>query len=135
MNNSRFTDDAKKVIQYAHEAAKDFRHEYIGTEHILLGLARSENCIAGQLLAQWGVTAENISRAIETMVGVGKETPKKVILTPRTKKAIELAVYQANEMRQTYVGTEELLLGLLQDTGCMAIRILESMDVSIASMA
>lgn len=134
MNNSRFTDDAKKVIQYAHEAAKDFRHEYIGTEHILLGLARSENCIAGQLLAQWGVTAENISRAIETMVGVGKETPKKVILTPRTKKAIELAVYQANEMRQTYVGTEELLLGLLQDTGCMAIRILESMDVSIASM-
>ncbi len=134
MNSSRFTNDAKKVIQYAHEAAKDFRHEYVGTEHILLGLARSENCVAGQLLAQWGVTAENISRAIEKLVGVGKEPPKKVILTPRTKKAIELAVYQANEMRQTYVGTEELLLGLLQDTGCMAIRILESMDVDIASM-
>ena len=134
MNTSRFTEGAKKVIQYAQEAAKEFRHDYVGTEHILLGLARSENSIAGQLLAQWGVTAENISRAVEAIIGVGKEVPTQMILTPRTKKAIELAVYQANEMRQTYVGTEELLMGLLREPSCMAVRILESMDVNIHTM-
>ncbi len=134
MNTSRFTEGARKVIQYAQEAARDFRHDYVGTEHILLGLARSENSIAGQLLAQWGITAENVSRAIEAIIGVGKDVPTRMILTPRTKKAIELAVYQANEMRQTYISTEELLLGLLQETGCMAVRILESMDVNINTM-
>lgn len=134
MNTSRFTEGAKKVIQYAQEAARDFRHDYVGTEHILLGLARSENSIAGQLLAQWGITAENISRAIEAIIGVGKDVPTQMILTPRMKKAIEIAVYQANEMQQTYISTEELLLGLLQEPGCMAVRILESMDVNIHTM-
>ena len=132
--DSRFTNDAKKVIQYAHDAAKTFHHDYVGTEHILLGLIRSEESAAGQLLAQWGVTVENVSRAIETIVGVGTGTPTKVVLTPRTKKALELAVYHANGLGQTYVGTEELLAGLLQEPGCMAVRILESMDINVGSL-
>ncbi len=132
--NNRFTNEAKNVIQYAHDAAKKFHHTYIGTEHILLGLAHSENSIAGQVLAQWGVTVENVCRAIETLIGVGKETTDALSLTPRTKKTIEWAVYQANEIGQTYVGTEELLFGLLKESNCMAVRILESMDINISRM-
>lgn len=133
--NNRFTNEAKNVIQYAHDAAKKFHHTYIGTEHILLGLAHSKNSIAGQILAQWGVTVENVYRAIETLIDVGKETTDDALsLTPRTKKTIEWAVYQANELGQTYVGTEELLFGLLKETNCMAVRILESMDITISSI-
>ena len=69
--NNRFTSDAKKVLQLAQEAAKSFRHDYIGTEHILLGLVLHEDSMAGQFLSQQGLTQENVTRNIEAAAGIG----------------------------------------------------------------
>lgn len=127
---SRFTNDAKKVLQYAQDGAQKFRHNYVGTEHILLGLVQNRSGLAGQLLAQLGLTAEHVSRAIEQTIGIGSMTPTEVRLTPRTKQAIELAVAEANRLGQSYVGTEHILAGILQEGGGMALRILETMDIT-----
>lgn len=127
---SRFTNDAKKVLQYAQDGAQKFRHNYVGTEHLLLGLVQNRSGLAGQLLAQLGLTAEHVSRAIEQTIGIGSMTPTEVRLTPRTKQAIELAVAEANRLGQSYVGTEHILAGLLQEGGGMALRILETMDIT-----
>lgn len=128
--NNRFTSDAKKILQYAQESAKSFRHDYIGTEHILLGLVLHTNSMAGQFLAQQGLTSENVTRAIEQAVGVGKEATSALRLTPRTKRTMELAVRTANQLGQQDISTEHILAGVLQEQGCMARRILEQMDIN-----
>lgn len=127
---NRFTSDAKKVLQYAQDAAQKFRHNYVGTEHILLGLVLNRSGLAGQLLSQLGLTSENVSRAIEQSIGLGSVAPTELRLTPRTKQAMELAVSEANRLGQNYVGTEHILAGLLQEGSGMAIRILEGMDIA-----
>ena len=127
---NRFTNDAKKVLQFAQDGAQKFRHNYVGTEHILLGLVMNRSGLAGQLLLQLGLTAENVSRAIEQTIGIGSMTPTELRLTPRTKQAMELAVSEANRLGQSYVGTEHILAGILQEGSGMAIRILENMDIS-----
>lgn len=127
---NRFTSDAKKVLQYAQDAAQKFRHNYVGTEHILLGLVLNRSGLAGQLLSQLGLTSENVSRAIEQSIGLGSVAPTELRLTPRTKQAMELAVSEANRLGQNYVGTEHILAGLLQEGSGMAIRILEGMDIT-----
>lgn len=132
---SRFTNDAKKVLQYAQDGAQKFRHNYVGTEHILLGLVQNRSGLAGQLLNQFGLTTENVSRAIEQSIGIGSMTPTELRLTPRTKQAMELAVSEANRLGQSYVGTEHILAGILQEGGGMALRILENMDVSPDAIA
>lgn len=132
--NNRFTSNAKEVIHYAHESAKKFQHGYVGTEHILLGLTWNTRGIGGQYLSQWGITIGNVTRAIEQIVGMGQEPPQRVILTPKTKHAIELAIMEANQVGQQYVGTAQLLLGLLQEKNCMAVRIIESMDIDVDAM-
>ena len=86
MMNNRLTNDAKAVLQYAQEAAQKFHHDYVGTEHILLGLVLNTDGIAGLLLNQLGLTPENVTRAIEQHVGWGQDTPSKLRLTPRTKR-------------------------------------------------
>ena len=91
MMNNRLTNDAKAVLQYAQDAAQRFHHDYVGTEHILLGLVLNTDGIAGLLLNQLGLTPENVTRAIEQHVGWGQDTPSKLRLTPRTKRAMELA--------------------------------------------
>lgn len=127
---NRFTNDAKKVLQYAQDAAQKFRHNYVGTEHILLGLVLNRSGLAGQLLSQLGLTSDNVSRAIEQSIGLGSVSPTELRLTPRTKQAMELAVSEANRLGQSYVGTEHILAGLLQEGSGMAIRILEGMDIA-----
>lgn len=104
MMNNRLTNDAKAVLQYAQEAAQKFHHDYVGTEHILLGLVLNTDGIAGLLLNQLG-------------------------LTPRTKRAMELAVREANRLEQNYVGTEHMLAGILEEGSGMAVQILEDMDI------
>lgn len=129
MMNNRFTNDAKAVLQYAQEAAQKFHHDYVGTEHILLGLVLNTDGIAGLLLNQLGLTPENVTRAIEQHVGWGQDTPSKLRLTPRTKRAMELAVREANRLEQNYVGTEHMLAGILEEGSGMAVQILEDMDI------
>ena len=129
MMNNRLTNDAKAVLQYAQEAAQKFHHNYVGTEHILLGLVLNTDGIAGLLLNQLGLTPENVTRAIEQHVGWGQDTPSKLRLTPRTKRAMELAVREANRLEQNYVGTEHMLAGILEEGSGMAVQILEDMDI------
>lgn len=129
MMNNRLTNDAKAVLQYAQEAAQKFHHDYVGTEHILLGLVLNTDGIAGLLLNQLGLTPENVTRAIEQYVGWGQDTPSKLRLTPRTKRAMELAVREANRLEQNYVGTEHMLAGILEEGSGMAVQILEDMDI------
>ena len=129
MMNNRLTNDAKAVLQYAQEAAQKFHHDYVGTEHILLGLVLNTDGIAGLLLNQLGLTPENVTRAIEQHVGWGQDTPSKLRLTPRTKRAMELAVREANRLEQNYVGTEHMLAGILEEGSGMAVQILEDMAI------
>ncbi len=129
MMNNRLTNDAKAVLQYAQDAAQKFHHDYVGTEHILLGLVLNTDGIAGLLLNQLGLTPENVTRAIEQHVGWGQDTPSKLRLTPRTKRAMELAVREANRLEQNYVGTEHMLTGILEEGSGMAVQILEDMDI------
>lgn len=129
MMNNRLTNDAKAVLQYAQEAAQKFHHDYVGTEHILLGLVLNTDGIAGLLLNQLGLTPENVTRAIEQHVGWGQDSPTKLRLTPRTKRAMELAVREANRLEQNYVGTEHMLAGILEEGSVMAVQILEDMDI------
>ncbi|WP_370842169.1 ATP-dependent Clp protease ATP-binding subunit [Megasphaera sp.] len=127
--NNRLTNDAKAVLQYAQEVAQKFHHDYVGTEHILLGLVLNTDGIAGLLLNQLGLTPENVTRAIEQHVGWGQDSPTKLRLTPRTKRAMELAVREANRLEQNYVGTEHMLAGILEEGSGMAVQILEDMDI------
>lgn len=129
MMNNRLTNDAKAVLQYAQEAAQKFHHDYVGTEHILLGLVLNTDGIAGLFLNQLGLTPENVTRAIEQHVGWGQDSPTKLRLTPRTKRAMELAVREANRLEQNYVGTEHMLAGILEEGSGMAVQILEDMDI------
>lgn len=129
MMNNRLTNDAKAVLQYAQEAAQKFHHDYVGTEHILLGLVLNTDGIAGLLLNQLGLTPENVTRAIEQHVGWGQDSPTKLRLTPRTKRAMEMAVREANRLEQNYVGTEHMLAGILEEGSGMAVQILEDMDI------
>lgn len=129
MMNNRLTNDAKAVLQYAQEAAQKFHHDYVGTEHILLGLVLNTDGIAGLLLNQLGLTPENVTRAIEQHVGWGQDSPTKLRLTPRMKRAMELAVREANRLEQNYVGTEHMLAGILEEGSGMAVQILEDMDI------
>lgn len=129
MMNNRLTNDAKAVLQYAQEVAQKFHHDYVGTEHILLGLVLNTDGIAGLLLNQLGLTSENVTRAIEQHVGWGQDSPTKLRLTPRTKRTMELAVREANRLEQNYVGTEHMLAGILEEGSGMAVQILEDMDI------
>ena len=128
--NNRFTSDAKKVLHLAQESARSLRHDYVGTEHVLLGLVLHSDSIAGQFLARLGLTAENVTRAIEGVSGIGETAPAVLRLTPLTKRTMELAVRVANQMGQQYINTEHILAGLLQEKGSRACQILENMDIS-----
>ena len=129
MANNRFTNDAKAVLQFAQDTAQKFHHDYVGTEHILLGLVLNKDGIAGLILSQLGLTSENVTRAIEQQVGWGTDTSGKLRLTPRTKRVMEIAVREANRLEQNYVGTEHLLFGILAEGTGMAVQILEDMDI------
>ena len=129
MANNRFTNDAKAVLQFAQDTAQKFHHDYVGTEHILLGLVLNKDGIAGLILSQLGLTSENVTRAIEQQVGWGTDTSGKLRLTPRTKRVMEMAVREANRLEQNYVGTEHLLFGILAEGTGMAVQSLEDMDI------
>ncbi len=133
MAYERFTDRARKVMQYAHQEALRFNHEYIGTEHILLGLTKEGNGVAANVLRKMGVNMNRIRSAIEELVRSGPDlvTMGRLPQTPRAKKAIEYAMEEARELNHTYVGTEHLLLGLLRQNDGVAAQVLMNLGLGL----
>ena len=127
----RFTQRARRVLTFAQEEAERLNHNYIGTEHLLLGLMREESGVAGRVLRTLNVQPTQISGMVERITGPGRRTPfSKIDLTPRTKRVIELAVEEARRMGHHYIGTEHLLLGLVRQGDGVAMDILRQLGVT-----
>ena len=127
----RFTDGARKAVAFAQERAKRLGHEQVGTEHLLLGLMDEGSGVAARALRRLGVAPDKAEAAVVRAVGSGApgtETPE---MTPRTKRVLEYAVQVANGMRHNYVGTEHLLLGLMQEGGGVATTLLQSAGIGL----
>src|SRR5438132_13153663 len=128
----RFTERARNVMQLAQEEAQRLQHNYIGTEHLLLGLLREGEGVAGQVLTHLGVELEHARRAVEGIVGRrDRIAGGEIGLTPRAKKVIELAVAEARRLNHLYIGTEHLLLGLLREGEGIGAGVLESLGVNL----
>ena len=127
MNGYNFTDRVRKVLQMAREEAARLHHEYVGTEHILLGLIREGEGVAAAVLQNLNVDLEEIQQKIEETVKKGKAaaaTGPDLPYTSRAKKVLELAMTEARELNHSYVGTEHLLLGLLREEKGIAAQVL-----------
>jgi ATP-dependent Clp protease ATP-binding subunit ClpC len=128
----RFTKHARQVLQIAQEEATRLNHNYVGTEHLLLGLAKEENGLASKVLRELGTTAADITRAVERMAPRNPRPPySKPTLTPRTKRVIEVAVEEARQMGHPYIGTEHLLLGLVQEEEGIGSEVLRGLGMSL----
>ncbi len=136
MSNSdrfdKFTIRARKVLTMSQEEAQHFQHNYIGTEHLLLGLVREGEGVAAKVLTNLGVQLSDVRKAIEFIIGRGERIiTEEIGLTPRAKKVIELAVDEARMLNHHYIGTEHILLGLVREGGGIAAGVLESMGVKL----
>jgi ATP-dependent Clp protease ATP-binding subunit ClpC len=128
----KFSERARRVLSLAQEEAQRFNHNYIGTEHILLGLVRETEGVAARVLSNLGVELSKVRSAVEFIIGRGeKAVPGEIGLTPRAKKVIELAVDEARRLNHSYIGTEHLLIGLLREGEGVAAGVLESLGVTL----
>ena len=128
----KFSERARRVLSLAQEEAQRFNHNYIGTEHILLGLVRESDGVAAKVLASLNVELNKARSAVEFIIGKGeKATASEIGLTPRAKKVIELAVDEARRLNHHYIGTEHLLIGLLREGEGVAAGVLESLGVTL----
>ncbi len=128
----KFSESARKVLSLAQEEAQQFNHNYIGTEHILLGLVREQECVAAKVLVNLSVQLNKVRSAVEFIIGRGERTASGEIgLTPRAKKVIELSVDEARRLNHQYIGTEHLLIGLLREGDGVAAGVLESLGVNL----
>ena len=128
----KFSERARRVLSLAQEEAQRFNHNYIGTEHILLGLVRETEGVAARVLSGLGVDLSKVRSAVEFIIGRGEKPAQGEIgLTPRAKKVVELAVDEARRMNHTYIGTEHLLIGLLREGEGVAAGVLESLGVTL----
>ncbi len=128
----KFSERARRVLSLAQEEAQRFNHNYIGTEHILLGLVRETDGVAARVLSSLGVELSKIRSAVEFIIGRGERpSPGDIGLTPRAKKVIELAVDEARRLSHHYIGTEHLLIGIMREGEGVAAGVLESLGVSL----
>ena len=128
----KFSERARRVLSLAQEEAQRFNHNYIGTEHILLGLVRETEGVAARVLSNLNVELVKVRSAVEFIIGRGERpTPGEIGLTPRAKKVIELAVDEARRLNHHYIGTEHLLIGLMREGEGVAAGVLESLGVSL----
>lgn len=126
----RFTERARKVVVLAQEEARTFNHNYIGTEHLLLGLLREDEGVAAQSLNHLGVTLDDVRDQVDSIVGYGEEgSGSQAPFTPRSKKVLELALREALQLGHNYIGTEHILLGLVRESEGVAARVMSNLDV------
>jgi ClpX C4-type zinc finger/Clp amino terminal domain, pathogenicity island component len=131
----RYTEPARKVLQLAQEEAQRFNHNYIGTEHLLLGLLREDEGVAAKVLGNLGVELNNVRSSVEFIIGRGDRTVAGDIgLTPRAKKVLQLSVDEARRLNHPYIGTEHLLLGLVREGEGIAAGVIESQGVSLGKV-
>jgi len=133
---NRFTERARKVIVFAKEEARRFNHDYIGTEHLLLGLIREGEGVASAVLQKLGLDLETIRIEVEKLVQPGPQTQVlgDIPFTPRSKKALELSAEEARALGHNYIGTEHLLLGLIKEGEGMAYRVLLNLGLDLGKV-
>ena len=130
----KFTNKAKKVIEIANDISVEFGHNYIGTEHILYGLVKEGEGIAAKVLNNKGVTDEKVKVKIEEILGVGRDIKETLGFTPRTKRVLENAFLEAKRIGYNYIGTEHLLLAIMKEGDCVAVRIITELNVGISKI-
>ena len=130
----KFTNKAKIAIEIANDISIQLGHNYIGTEHILYGLVKEGEGIAAKVLNNKGITEENVKEKIEELLGIGKEIKETLGFTPRTKRVLENAFLEAKRIGYNYIGTEHLLLAIMKEDDCVAIRIITDLDVEISKI-
>jgi hypothetical protein len=127
----RFTDRARRVVVLAQEEARMLNHDYVGTEHILLGLVREGGGVAAQALASLGITEEAARQQVAEVVGPGQPGPQRghLPMTPRAKKVLQVSMREAIALGHAYIGTEHILLGLIRADDGVAMRVLNGLGV------
>jgi ATP-dependent Clp protease ATP-binding subunit ClpC len=127
----RFTERARHVIVVAQDESRALKHDYIGTEHILLGLLREEEGLAARVLESLSLTVEEVRAQVARLVGQGDEAPTgQIPFTPRAKKVLELSLREALTLGHDYIGTEHILLGLARENEGVAARVLREAGIS-----
>jgi carboxymethylenebutenolidase len=135
MNGYNFTERVRKVLAFAREEAVRLRHEYVGTEHVLLGMLRESEGVAATVLDRLDVEADRLRERVETVVARGRANEQfvhDIPYTSRAKKVLEFAMKEARELRHSYVGTEHLLLGLLREDQGIAAQVLKEAGLGLA---
>ena len=127
----RFTERSQKIIYYAREEAQRLRHNYVGTEHLLLGILKEQEGVAKKALNDVGLTLEKVRSLVEQYVGYGDKEGyiNEIPLTPRTKRILELSYQEARELNHNYISPEHILLALIRDGEGVAYTILVNVDV------
>ena len=131
----RFTDRARRVVVLAQEEARLLNHNYIGTEHILLGLIHEGEGVAAKALESLGISLEAVRQQVEEIIGQGGSSPSGHIpFTPRAKKVLELSLREALALKHDHIGTEHILLGLLRESSGLAARVLSDLEAQPAAL-
>ena len=130
----KFTNRANKAIEIANDIALELGHSYIGTEHILYGLAKEGNGVAARVLENQQITADDILNQMEELVGREEPIENIVDFTPRTKRVVEVAFIEARKLGYNYIGTEHLLIGILREGDCIAAKILLDLNANIPKL-
>ncbi len=126
----RFTQRARRVLSLAHEEAERMHHNYIGTEHLLLGLIREEGGVAGRVLRELGLEPARVKEMVERLTGIGRHTGGRIELAPGTEQVLQLAIEEARRMGHHYIGTEHLLLGLVRQPEGVGVDVLRRLGVT-----
>ena len=130
----KFTNKAKKVIEIANDISVELGHNYIGTEHILYGLVKEGEGIATKVLNNKGITEKKVRVKIEEILGRGREIKETLGFTPRTKRVLKNAFLEAKRIGYNYIGTEHLLLAIMKEGDCVAVRIITELNVEISKI-
>ena len=135
---NRFTERARNILMYANDESKKFKHGYVGTEHILLGILLEEDSIAKNLLNDFGVKYDNSKELLETYIGYGTTeiqiAPNEIALTPRTKRLFEISLVEARALNQNYITPEHMLLAIIREAEGVAYTILANLGVDFSKL-